>query len=31
MSSDAILVNHLLEKLDEEDYKIALIFLQYLF
>lgn len=30
MSSDAILVNDLLEKLDEEDYKIALTFLQYL-
>jgi len=30
MSSNAILVNDLLEKLDEEDYKIALTFLQYL-
>lgn len=30
MSSDAILVNDLLEKLDEEDCKIALTFLQYL-
>lgn len=30
MSSDAILVNDLLERLDEEDYKIALTFLQYL-
>lgn len=30
MSSDAIMVNNLLEKLDEEDYKIALTFLQYL-
>lgn len=30
MSSNAILVNDLLETLDEEDYKIALTFLQYL-
>lgn len=30
MSLDAIKVNNLLEKLDEEDYKIALTFLQYL-
>lgn len=30
MSSNAILVNDLLEKLDEEDYKVALTFLQYL-
>ncbi len=30
MSSNAILVNDLLEKLEEEDYKIALTFLQYL-
>lgn len=30
MSSDAVMVNNLLEKLDEEDYKIALTFLQYL-
>lgn len=30
MSSDAITVNSLLEKLDEEDYKIAITFLQYL-
>lgn len=30
MSSDAVMVSNLLEKLDEEDYKIALTFLQYL-
>ncbi len=30
MSSNAILVNDLLENLDEEDYKVALTFLQYL-
>ena len=30
MTSNAILVNDLLENLDEEDYKIALSFLQYL-
>ncbi len=30
MSSNAILVNDLLENLDEEDFKIALTFLQYL-
>lgn len=30
MSSDAITVNNLLEKLDEEDYKTAITFLQYL-
>lgn len=30
MSSDAVMVSNLLEKLDEEDYKFALTFLQYL-
>ncbi|MCM1268146.1 MAG: hypothetical protein NC302_09605 [Bacteroidales bacterium] len=30
MLSNAVLVNHLLEELEEEDYKTALSFLQYL-
>lgn len=30
MSSDAIMINDILENLDEEDYRIALTFLQYL-
>lgn len=30
MSSDAIMINDILENLDEEDYRIAITFLQYL-
>lgn len=30
MSSDAIMLNEILENLDEEDYRIAITFLQYL-
>ena len=30
MSSDIVLINDLLEGLDEEDYRIAITFLQYL-
>lgn len=30
MSSDAIMINDILENLDEEDYRLAITFLQYL-